>query len=602
VADVQVLEDRTVLSPPTAPGAPMLTGLGATSATISWGASTDNVPIASYSVYWIYTYGHSGRGGGITTYTILEATTNGSTTSATISGLTQNKGYTFYVKAKDSAGYSSAYSPGISVVPGAAPTGLMLGTVGSTGYASLSVVANHQFQAQLKASSFPAITYSVVNPPSGMTVDPVSGIVTWTPTAANVGTTSVTFQATNTFASTSITLPITVTADVPVPSFTFTNTASPTLNVVGFPIGLQINDASNTPSTYTVVSAPAGVSIDPNTGTVNWVPTADEVGNAPLTFQLTNSAGTAQITVNPVIYVSDAPQNVTVTDLNTLAPMLSWSPPNYNDNLIGGYYVWITGPDYYNDQFTTSGPVTSTVLDALTVYPGSYQVNIAAVGTNGGMGLWNTSLSFFYNPSVPQPTYAFTSNGGGAYAVPGQQATIQVSDLNTSSPDTYALLSGPDGMSIDPNSGLATWTPTLTDLANGTASAVVAVTNAVGTSYVSLYIPVYFASAANNVAASFGPNGQGLNITWSDPTAAAETIAGYDVYISWVDGDGLVHNLAPGFAAEGTDQFTVSTLPGDAVSFTITVVAVDPSGIEGAYPLAGTTILRNGGGGGGVDT
>ena len=37
--------------------------------------------------------GPESGGGGITTYTILEATTNGSTTSATISGLTQNKTY-----------------------------------------------------------------------------------------------------------------------------------------------------------------------------------------------------------------------------------------------------------------------------------------------------------------------------------------------------------------------------------------------------------------------------------------------------------------------------------------------------------------------------
>ena len=29
-------------------------GLGATSATISWGASTDNVGVTGYSVYWIY--------------------------------------------------------------------------------------------------------------------------------------------------------------------------------------------------------------------------------------------------------------------------------------------------------------------------------------------------------------------------------------------------------------------------------------------------------------------------------------------------------------------------------------------------------------------
>jgi hypothetical protein len=98
VADLQILETREVLSPPTIPGTPVLTALGATSATITWGASSDNVPVTSYSVYWIYTTGHSGRGGGFTTRTVLEATTNGSTTTATISGLTRNSTYALYVK------------------------------------------------------------------------------------------------------------------------------------------------------------------------------------------------------------------------------------------------------------------------------------------------------------------------------------------------------------------------------------------------------------------------------------------------------------------------------------------------------------------------
>src|SRR5258708_1594869 len=123
VASVHVLESREVLSPPTIPATPVLTGLGTTSATIAWAASTDNVALKSYSVYWIYTTGHSGRGGGYTTHTILEATTNGSTTSATITGLKQNGYYTLYVKATDVAGYSSGYSSPVAVTPGAAPAG-----------------------------------------------------------------------------------------------------------------------------------------------------------------------------------------------------------------------------------------------------------------------------------------------------------------------------------------------------------------------------------------------------------------------------------------------------------------------------------------------
>jgi hypothetical protein len=590
-ACVQALENREVLSPPTIPGTPVLTGLGQTSATISWGASTDNVPITGYSVYWIYSVGHSGRGGGVTTYHILEATTNGSTTSATISGLTQNKTYSLYVRASDSAGYVSGYSAPVVVTPGASPANFAAVVGGYRTYA-ISTVANHELDVQLTATSFPAITYSIVNPPAGMTLNSTSGLVTWTPGASNLGTTSVTFEATNTFGSVTLTEPITVTPDMPIPGFVFTNTLSPTFNVVGQPMGLQITDASNTPSTYSVTSAPANVSIDPNTGVVNWVPTADQVGAQTLTFQLTNMFGTASITVNPVIYISDAPQNVAVSNLNSLSPTLSWSPPVYNSNLVAGYYIQINGPDYYNWSFTTDAATLSAPLTALTVYPGTYQVNMYAFDANGNPGLWNTSLSFFYNPSVPNPTYAFTSFGGAQYAVVGQPVTIQVSDQNTSSPDSYALVSGTGNMAIDPNSGLFTWTPTLADL--GAAYPTVAVTNAVGTVYTTLNIPVVFASTVNNVTASFAPGGTAINIGWTAPTFAAEPIAGYNIYVTWTDGDGGIHNLGSNFVAAGSNSFVLQNLPTDAASFSITVVAVDASGNEGAYPIQP---LKLGGGG-----
>src|SRR5262249_47790700 len=147
-----------------------------------------------------------------------------------------------------------------------------------------------------------------------------------------------------------------------------------------------------------------------------------------------------------------------------------------------------SGPDYLNDTFTTDGATLSAPLTGLSIYPGTYQMNIQALDAQGNQGLWNTSLSFDYNPSVPNPTYTFISNNGGAYGVPGQPVTIQVSDLNTASPDVFALISGPDGMTVDPDTGLVSWTPTPADLAQGGAYAVVAVTNAVGTGYASIPI------------------------------------------------------------------------------------------------------------------
>ncbi|RJE91393.1 hypothetical protein D3P07_01545 [Paenibacillus sp. 1011MAR3C5] len=78
-----------------APSAPSgLASTGATSSTISlsWNASTDNVGVTGYTVY----YG--------------TASVNVAGTTATISGLSSNTSYTFTVKARDAAGNLSAVS------------------------------------------------------------------------------------------------------------------------------------------------------------------------------------------------------------------------------------------------------------------------------------------------------------------------------------------------------------------------------------------------------------------------------------------------------------------------------------------------------------
>ncbi|OPA75143.1 chitinase [Paenibacillus selenitireducens] len=91
------------LSPPTAPSNVQVTVKTATSVTLSWTASTDNVGVTGYTV----TYGTN--------------TTNVTGTTVTITGLAPNTSYTFTVTAKDAAGN---VSPGTSInVTTDAPSG-----------------------------------------------------------------------------------------------------------------------------------------------------------------------------------------------------------------------------------------------------------------------------------------------------------------------------------------------------------------------------------------------------------------------------------------------------------------------------------------------
>lgn len=88
------------MTPPTAPGNPVLLSQNATSVRLSWGASTDDIGVVGYNVY---------------KDDKLYDSTKTSTT-ITVSGLSQGKTYNFIVKAKDKVGNLSSPSGVLTVV------------------------------------------------------------------------------------------------------------------------------------------------------------------------------------------------------------------------------------------------------------------------------------------------------------------------------------------------------------------------------------------------------------------------------------------------------------------------------------------------------
>ncbi|RYJ40953.1 Endonuclease I [Flavobacterium anhuiense] len=91
---------------PTAPTSLASTSTTATSISLSWTASTDNVAVTGYDIY---------------ANSVLKTTV--SSTTATITGLTASTVYSIYVKAKDAAGNASASSNTISVTTNSGGTG-----------------------------------------------------------------------------------------------------------------------------------------------------------------------------------------------------------------------------------------------------------------------------------------------------------------------------------------------------------------------------------------------------------------------------------------------------------------------------------------------
>ncbi|GAA2428224.1 hypothetical protein GCM10010433_30230 [Streptomyces pulveraceus] len=97
---VTTVDPATDTSPPTAPGALHATATDSSSVTLAWTAATDNQRVAAYDIY---------RDGALAT------TVSGTTTTATIGGLSPSTSYTFTVKARDAADNASPAAGALTV-------------------------------------------------------------------------------------------------------------------------------------------------------------------------------------------------------------------------------------------------------------------------------------------------------------------------------------------------------------------------------------------------------------------------------------------------------------------------------------------------------
>ncbi|MDY8135360.1 endonuclease [Aquimarina sp. 2201CG5-10] len=105
------------ITAPTVPGSLIASDTTETSTELSWSASTDNVAVTGYDIY---------RNGSLLT-TIT-------TTSYTVSGLTSDTSYSFYVRAKDAAGNVSSNSNTVNITTQSGGNNLCNSTVTTLPY------------------------------------------------------------------------------------------------------------------------------------------------------------------------------------------------------------------------------------------------------------------------------------------------------------------------------------------------------------------------------------------------------------------------------------------------------------------------------------
>ncbi|MGH7186723.1 MAG: putative Ig domain-containing protein, partial [Pseudomonadota bacterium] len=170
-----------------------------------------------------------------------------------------------------------------------------------------STCSNRPYSYQVIATDPNAgdvLTYSLPTAPTGMTINTSTGLIQWTPTQAQGGSHNVKVRVTD-LGNNQVeqTWTINVTAAPPNSPPAITSTA-PTGAAVDVPYVYQVTANDPDPCevlAYSLDAAPAGMTINPTTGLIQWAPAASQTGNHNVTVRVRDFSGapaTQSFTIN----------------------------------------------------------------------------------------------------------------------------------------------------------------------------------------------------------------------------------------------------------------------------------------------------------------
>jgi len=575
---ITVVADTTA---PTAPSNLTADAIGETYVNLSWTAATDNIDVDHYALFKTKRCGFRGIK---TCYVPIDLQQNIPLTHTKVTGLLPLSAANYVVRAVDAARNQSPFSNKVSVQTLSSPINFQYRFKGTAGL-SVILPANSPLELQLFSMANPKASYSLVSGPQGLVVDPATGLVQWTPSSADIGLQTVVFQAANSVGSATLNVDINVSSDVPQLSVQFNpSSGGARYAVAGVQFTAQVIDASNTPATYALITAPSGMSIDASSGLISWLPAPDQAGVTNVTVRAVNAGGTTDLSFDFYTHFTGPVSNIQVSNLTALHPLATWNAPvGVGADLVQGYAVVATaryrrGRAWRTDQVTYDVPGGAIQIELTGLTAGrDYKLSINAYDAAGNRGLVNpTPISVIPRPALPNIGWKISNGAGGDEIVAEQPMVIQLTDHNAA-PSTFSIVDAPAGLTLDPATGLARWTPSAADV--GSVRIRLRATNSVGPSDVSITVNVLFSGPVQN-AAAFRVNGTtSASVRWLPPADNALPVVGYQVIMHWRWGS---RNRSRKMTTSAT-SIEFSLIPTGAVWHRgVTIAPIDAKGRLGA--------------------
>ncbi len=475
--------------------------------------------------------------------------------------LTQGSTYTYTVSAVLANGVVTAESGPCSATPLPRTRDRNLAPV-ITSTPVLTVLQGQLYSYDVDATDpeGTALSYQLALAPSGASINAANGLLQWTPGIADVGAHLVTVVVKDIGGKTA-SQSFTVTVDA-IPNTVPTIDSTPvTMATEGSAYSYDVNasDADGDTLSYSLTTAPAGMTINTTTGVISWTPTTAQVGSQSVTVQVEDGNGGSD-TQSYSITVDAIPNSAPTIDSTPVTSATEGSAYSYDVNASDAdgdtlTYSLVTAPTGMTINSTT-GVISWTPT---TAQVGSQSVTVQVEDGNGGSDTQSYSITVDAIPnSAPSidSTPVTTATEGSAYSY----------DVNASDADgdtlSYSLTTAPAGMTINTTTGVISWTPTTAQV--GSQSVTVQVDDGNGGTATQSY------SITVDAIPNTAPTIDSTPVT----TATEGNAYSYDVNASDPDGDALTYSLVT--APSGMMINNVTGL----ISWTPTTAQI------GAHPVA----------------
>lgn len=319
------------------------------------------------------------------------------------------------------------------------------------------------------------LTYSLVNPPAGASIDAANGKFTWVPTYEQSGSYTVTAVVSDGSLKDTSRASIVVVENVNLaPAFTVVPNDTlevPENSLLSFEFKATDPDAG-TVLKYSLTGAPQGAAIDTLTGVFTWTPAYTQSGNYDLTVVAKDGALSASVNVSikvlevnlPPVFTAELTDR-TIAEGDTLKFAYQATDPDAGAilaySLVGapagasisadGLFTWVPtfeqSGSYHIDAVVTDGSLTDTS-----------HVNITVSGTNRAPVF----------TAIPADTLKVNEDALLTYE-------FKASDPDEGSVLKFSVVITPSGAKIDSLTGVFTWKPSFTQ--SGKYNATVSVTD-----------------------------------------------------------------------------------------------------------------------------